>query len=110
MKNSKAVAKRIAEFHNEGIRPVKRTEEMNLSVEKASRAGEKVIRLSENAVENTSARTTEETMELNRKLLEFAHINTRAYFEWLHGLVAANSPSVFIALCMKYSPWLSSTT
>jgi hypothetical protein len=52
MKNPRAVAKRIAELHNESVkRPV----------EKASTVGEKVIWLVENAVEEASARTTEET-------------------------------------------------
>jgi hypothetical protein len=62
-----------------------------------------VIRLAEDAIEDASVRTTEETLELHRKLLAFAHRNADAYFDWLHELATASSPSEFIAACMKYS-------
>jgi len=101
MKNPRAVAKRIAELHNEGVRTS--GEVVKLSVKKASTIGENVIWLVENAVEDASARTAEESLEFNRKLLEIAHASIHAYFEWLHELVRANSPSEFIAVCMKHS-------
>jgi hypothetical protein len=94
MKNPRAVAKRITELHNETVdRPV----------EEASTVGEKVIWLVENAVEEASARTTEENMEFNRKLLEIAHSNIHAYFEWLHEAVRVNSLPEFMAVSMKHS-------
>ncbi len=69
MKNPKAVADRIAELHNEGVKSsVKRIEDAKRSVEEASTLGEKGIWLVENAVEDASARTTEETVELGHKL------------------------------------------
>ena len=71
--------------------------------EEASTVGEKVIWLVENAVEDASARTTEETVELGHKLLDFAHMNANAYFDWLREVVRAKSPSDFIAVCMKHS-------
>jgi len=94
MKNPRAVAKRIAEFHNES---------MKRSVEQASTIEDKVIRLVENVVEDASAKTAEETIELHRKLLEIAHANVHAYFEWLHEIVKVDSPSDFTAVCMKHS-------
>jgi hypothetical protein len=100
MKNPRAVAERIAELHNESVKPlVKRAE----PVKDASTVGDKVIRLVENAVEDASARTAEESIEFNRKLLEIAHANIHAYFEWLHELVRVNSPQEFTAVCMKHS-------
>src|SRR6266498_5203543 len=104
MKNPRAVAQRIAELHNEGMKlSAKRVEDTKRSVEDASTVGEKVIWLVENAVEDASARTTEESMEFNRQLLEIAHANIHAYFEWLHEAVRVNSPSEFMAVCMKHS-------
>jgi hypothetical protein len=94
MKNPRAVAKRIAELHNESVKP---------PIEKAGTVGENVIWLVENAVEEASARTTEESMEFHRKLLEIAHANIHAYFEWLHEAVRVNSPPEFMAVCMKHS-------
>ena len=68
MKNPRAVANRIAELHNEGVKSsVRQVEEAKRSVEEASTVGEKVIWLVENTVEDTSARTTEETIELGHK-------------------------------------------
>jgi|SRR5262249_32587374 len=100
MKNQQAVAERIAELHNESVKPlVKRAE----PVKDASTVGDRVIRLVENAVEEASARTAEESMEFNRKLQEIAHANIHAYFEWLHELARANSSSEFVAVCMKHS-------
>src|SRR5262249_38272491 len=61
------------------------------------------IRLVENVVEDASAKTAEETIELHRKLLEIAHANVHAYFEWLHEIVKVDSPSDFTAVCMKHS-------
>ena len=104
MKNPRAVAKRIAELHNEGVKPsVKRLEDTKRSVGEASTVGEKVIWLVENAVEEASARTTDETVELGHKLLEFAHVNANAYFNWLHEVVRVKLPSDFIAVSMKHS-------
>jgi hypothetical protein len=92
-------------MHNEGLRPS--GEVVKFPVKKASTIGEEVIRLAEDAIEDAiedaSARTTEETLELHRKLLAFAHRNADAYFDWLHELTTASSPSEFIAACMKYS-------
>jgi hypothetical protein len=101
MKNPRTVAKRIAEMHNEGLRPS--GEVVKFPVKKASTIGEEVIRLAEDAIEDASVRTTEETLELHRKLLAFAHMNADAYFDWLHELATASSPPEFIAACMKYS-------
>ena len=102
MKNPSAVAKRIAELHNEGVKPsVNQPEEVKRSVEEVSTVGQKVIRLFENAIEDASAKTTEE-IELNHKLLEFAQTNADAYFECIHELVRVNSPSEFVAVCMKH--------
>jgi hypothetical protein len=70
MKNPRAVAKRIAELHNEGVRAS--TEMVKLPVKKTSTIGEDVIWLTEEVIEDTSVRTTEETLELHRKLLAFA--------------------------------------
>ena len=104
MKNPRAVANRIAELHNEGVKSsVKQVEEAKRSVEEAITVGEKVILLVEDTVEDASARTTEETVELGHKLLDFAHENANAYFEWLHEVVRVKSPSDFIAVCMKHS-------
>src|SRR6266480_3417281 len=95
MKTPKAVANRIAELHNEGVRSsVKQVEEAKRSVEDASTVGEKVIWLVENAVEDASARTTEETVELGHKLLDFAHMNANAYFDWLHCIKCKNWYSI----------------
>src|SRR5262245_13165879 len=100
MKNSKVAAKRIAELHNESVKPpVERAEEGKVSVKRASTVGENVIWLVENAVEDASARTTEEGLEFHRKLLDIAHANVHAYFEWLHDLVKVGSPSEFVAVC-----------
>ena len=104
MKNPKALADRIAELHNEGVKSsVKRVEDAKRSVEEVGTVGQKVIWLVENTVEDASARTTEETIELGHKLLDFAHENANAYFEWLHEVVRVKSPSDFIAVCMKHS-------
>src|SRR5262249_43056747 len=104
MKNPRAVASRIAELHNEGVKSlVKHVEEAKRSVEEASTVGEKVILLVENTVEDASARTTEETIELGHKLLDFAHESAHAYFDWLHEVVRVRSASDFIAVCMKHS-------
>jgi hypothetical protein len=91
----------IAEMQNEGLRPS--GEVVKFPVKKASTIGEEVIRLAEDAIEDASVRTTQETLELHRKLLAFAHMNADAYFDWLHELATASSPSEFIAACMKYS-------
>ena len=91
-------------FHNEEVKvSVKRVENTKRSVEEASTVGEKVIWLVENAVEDASARTTEETVELGHKLLDFAHMNANAYFDWLHEAVRVKSLSDFIAVCIKHS-------
>src|SRR5262249_3960201 len=104
MKNPRAVANRIAELHNEGVKSsVKQVEEAKRSVEGANTIEENVIWLVEKAVEDASERTAEESMEFNRKLLAIAHANIHAYFEWLHELVRVKSPSEFIAVCMKHS-------
>src|SRR5262245_21148891 len=104
MKDPRTVAKRIAELHNEGVKfSVKRAEDAKRSAEEPNTIGEKVIRLVEDAVEDASARTTEEAVELGHKLLDFAHINASAYFDWLHEIVRVKSPSEFIAVCMKHS-------
>src|SRR6266566_8287896 len=104
MKNPRAVAQRIAELHNEGMKlSAKRVEDTKRSVEDASTVGEKVIWLVENTVEDASARTTEETIELGHKLLDFAHENANAHFDWLHEVVRVKSPSDFIVVCMKHS-------
>ena len=104
MKNPRAVAQRIVELHNEGVRlSVKRVEDTKRSVEQASTVGEKVIWLVENTVEDASARTTEETIEFGHTLLEFAEANANAYFDWLHEAVRVKSPLDFIAVCMKHS-------
>ncbi len=108
MKNPRAVAQRIAELHNEGMKlSAKRVEDTKRSVEDASTVGEKVIWLVENAVEDASARTTEETVELGHKLLDFAHMNANAYFDWLHEIVRVKSLSDFIAVCIKCKNWYS---
>jgi hypothetical protein len=101
MKNPRAVAKRIAELHNEGVRAS--TEMVKLPVKKTSTIGEEVIWLTEEVIEDTSVRATEETLELHRKLLAFAQTNADAYFEWLRELVWVNAPSEFIAISMKHS-------
>jgi hypothetical protein len=101
MKNPRAVAKRIAELHNEDVRTS--GEVVRLPVNKASTIAEEVIRLTEDAIEDASARTTEEGKELSHKLLEFAQVNADAYFEWLHELARVKSPSEFMAACMKHS-------
>ena len=104
MKNPKALADRIAELHNEGVKSsVKRVEDAKRSVEEVGTVGQKVIWLVENTVEDASARTTEETIELGHKLLDFAHENANAYFDWLHEVVRVRSPSDFIAVCIKHS-------
>ena len=104
MKNPKAVANRIAELRNEGVKSsVKQVEEAKRSVEEGSTVGEKVILFVENTVEDASARTTEETIELGHRLLDFAHENSNAYFDWLHEVVRVKSPSDFMAVCMKHS-------
>jgi len=94
----------LPNFHNEEVKvSVKRVENTKRSVEEASTVGEKVIWLVENAVEDASARTTEETVELGHKLLDFAHMNANAYFDWLHEAVRVKSLSDFIAVCIKHS-------
>jgi hypothetical protein len=104
MKNPKAVAHRIAELHNEaGKSSAKQVEEAKRSVGEASTVGENVIWLVENTVEDASARTTEESIELGHKLLDFAHENANAYFDWLHEIMRVRSPSDFVAVCMKHS-------
>jgi len=104
MKNPKALADRIAELHNEGVKSsVKRVEDAKRSVEEVGTVGQKVIWLVENTVEDASARTTEETIELGHKLLDFAHMNANAYFDWLHEAVRVKSLSGFIAVCIKHS-------
>src|SRR5262249_3595849 len=104
MKNPKAVAQRIAKLHNEEVKvSVKRVQNTKPSVEGAPTLGEKTISLVEDAVEEASKRTTEETVELGHKLLDFAHVNASAYFDWLHAVVRVKSPSDFIAVCMKHS-------
>jgi hypothetical protein len=104
MKNPRAVAQRIAELHNEQVKvSAKRVQDTKPAVEEASTLGEKVIWLVEDAVEDASARTTEETVELGHKLLNFAHVNASAYFDWLHEVVRVTSPSGFFAACMKHS-------
>jgi hypothetical protein len=100
MRNPTAVAKRIAELHNEGVKPP--LEVVKLPI-KASSIAEEVIRLAEDAIEDASVRTTEETLELHHKLLAFTEMNADAYFDWLHELVRVSSPSEFFAVCMKYS-------
>ena len=101
MKNPRAVAQRIAELHNEEVKvSVKRVENTKRSVEEVGTVGQKVIWL---AVEDASARTTEETIELGHKLLDFAHMNANAYFDWLHEAVRVKSLSGFIAVCIKHS-------
>jgi hypothetical protein len=101
MRNPTAVAKRIAELHNEGVRTS--GEVVRLPVNKAGTIAEEVIRLTEDAIEDASVRTTEETLELHHKLLAFPEMNADVYFDWLHDLVRASSPSQFFAVCMKYS-------
>jgi hypothetical protein len=97
MKNPKAVAKRIAELHNESVKPsVKRAEEVKRSAERASTVGEKVIRLVDNGVKETSARTVEESMEFNCRLLTIAHANANAYFDSRLGH-GRRSPALYYA-------------
>jgi hypothetical protein len=104
MKNPRAVAQRIAELHNEEVKvSVKRVQDTKPFVEDASTLGQKAIWLVEDAVEDASTRTTEETVELGHKLLDFAHVNASAYFDWLHEVVRVKSPSDFITVCMKHS-------
>jgi hypothetical protein len=104
MKNPKALAKQLTTLHNEGVKSsIKRVEDAKRSVEEGSTVGEKAIWLVENAVEDASARTTDETIEMGHKLLDFAHMNANAYFDWLHEVVRVKSPSDFIAVCMKHS-------
>jgi hypothetical protein len=93
MKNPRAVAKRIADFHNDNVKR---------SVKEASAVEEEVIRRVEDAVEDAYERTTEESMEFNRKLLVIAHANVNAYLEWFHEILFVNSPSEFIAVSMKH--------
>jgi hypothetical protein len=82
---------------------VKRVEDTKRLVGEASTVGEKVIWLVENAVEEASVRTTDDTVEFGHKLLEFAHVNANAYFDWLHEVVRVRSPSDFFAVSMKHS-------
>jgi hypothetical protein len=104
MKNPRAVAQRIAELHNEEVKfSVKREQDTKPSIEEVSTLGEKAIWLVEDAVEDASARTTEEAVELGHKLLDFTHVNASAYFDWLHEVVRVKSPSDFIAVWMKHS-------
>jgi len=93
MKNPKAVAKQMAERHNQ---------EVKRSVRGATAIGEEVIRRVEDAVEDAYERTAEESVEFNRKLFEIAHANAIAYFELLHELVSVSSPSEFTAVSIKY--------
>ncbi len=81
MRNPTAVAKWIAELHNEGVRTS--GEVVRLPVNKASTIAEEVIRLTEDAIEDASVRTTKETLELHHK--------ADVYFD-LHELVRASSP------------------
>jgi hypothetical protein len=104
MKNPRAVAQRIAELHNQEVKAlVKRVQDTKPSVEETSTLGEKAIWLVEDAVEDASTRNTEETVELGHTLLDFAHVNASAYFDWLHEVVRVKSPSDFTTVCMKHS-------
>jgi hypothetical protein len=93
MKNPRAVAKRIAEFHNDNVRR---------SVRKASTIEEEVIRRVEDAVEDAYERTAEESIDFNRKLFEIAHTNIITYFELLRELLVVSSPSEVIAVSIKH--------
>ena len=94
MENPRAVAKRIAELHNKGMKP---------SVEEATAVGEEVIRRMEDTVQDAYARTADESMQFNQKLLAIAHANADAYFEWVREVIRVTSPSEFIAASMKHS-------
>ncbi len=49
-------------------------------------------------LENTYATVAKGATEYNRKLIEFARINTRAAFDYAQGLLGVKSPSEFIEL------------
>jgi hypothetical protein len=93
MRGRNAAAIRIAERHNEDVKN---------SIE-ASAVGEEVIRRMEDVAEDAYSRATQETLELNQKLMAIAHANTDAFFEWARELVGVTSPWDFIAVSTKHA-------
>ena len=53
-------------------------------------------------LESTYATVAKGATEYNRKLIEFARINTRAAFDYAQGLLGVKSPSEFIELSTAY--------
>jgi len=54
-------------------------------------------------LENTYATVAKGATEYNRKLIEFARINTRAAFDYAQGLLGVKSPSEFIELTTAHA-------
>ena len=53
-------------------------------------------------LENTYATVAKGATEYNRKLIEFARINTRAAFDYTQGLLGVKSPAEFIELATAH--------
>ena len=54
-------------------------------------------------LESTHATVAKGATEYNRKVIEFARINTRAAFDYAQGLLGAKSPSEFIELATAHA-------
>jgi phasin len=54
-------------------------------------------------LESTYATVAKGATEYNRKLIEFARINTRAAFDYTQGLLGAKSPAEFIELATAHA-------
>ncbi len=54
-------------------------------------------------LENTYATVAKGATEYNRKLIEFARINTRAAFDYTQGLLGVKSPAEFIELATAHT-------
>ena len=54
-------------------------------------------------LESTYATVAKGATEYNRKLIEFARINTRAAFDYAQGLLGVKSPSEFIELATAHT-------
>jgi hypothetical protein len=66
------------------------------AAENATAAAEEMVRRIEDTVEENYSRSIQESMEFNQALIEIAHSNADAYFEWARKLVCATSPQEFI--------------
>jgi hypothetical protein len=67
-------------------------------MEKATAAGEEVIRQFEDTVEDSYSRTARTGIEYAQTILAIAHANADAYFDWAREVVRVSSPIEFIAV------------